>query len=70
MSDFSFTHWDVNEPSEEWNGKPEDCVSMRDTGFWNDEYCAEDRHGYMCAATQYFKNCVGKFQAFQAFRKY
>ena len=33
---------------------------MRSTGFWNDEYCVEDQHGYMCAATQYYKNCVGK----------
>ena len=58
LSDFSFTHWDVNEPSEEWNGKPEDCVSMRATGLWNDEYCAEDEHGFVCSTTQYFSNCI------------
>ena len=58
-SDFSYTKWDDGEPSEEWNGQPEDCLAIYKTGYWNDDSCNIDRHGYVCQVTQPFEKCIG-----------
>ena len=59
-SDFSYTKWDAGEPSEEWHGNPEDCLAVYKTGYWNDDSCDIDRHGYVCQVTQPFEKCIGK----------
>ncbi|XP_077323362.1 pulmonary surfactant-associated protein D-like [Lithobates pipiens] len=38
----SYTNWKQNEPNN-FEGRPENCVSMQDTGKWNDVVCASTR---------------------------
>ena len=65
QSDFSYTKWGKGEPSEEWNGKPEDCISVEPDTYWNDAYCDQttDTHdllGHVCQIPAQMSNCLGK----------
>ena len=59
-SDFSYTNWRVNEPSGEWNGVAEDCLTVDSAGTWNDDSCTIDQHGYLCQKARPLQNCASK----------
>ena len=41
-------------------GVAEDCVHLRNDGYWNDAYCADDYMGYVCQISRMYSNCVSK----------
>ena len=58
-SDFSYMKWDIGEPSFEWNGHAEDCLSVKGSGYWNDDHCDTDKHGYLCQIPRAYSGCLG-----------
>ena len=65
-SDFTYMKWDQGEPSFEWNGHAEDCLSVKGSGFWNDDHCDTDRHGYICQIPRKWSGCqdMGIYNAY------
>ena len=51
--------WDIGEPSFEWNGHAEDCLSVKGSGYWNDDHCDTDKHGYLCQIPRAYSGCLG-----------
>ena len=48
MTAFSYTNWNVGEPSDAINSTIEECVEMyRDTGLWNDVDCLQ-KNAFVC----------------------
>jgi len=62
-SEFLYTKWSKGEPSGEWQGVAEDCVHLRNDGYWNDAYCADDFMGYVCQISRMYSNCVNTAEA-------
>ena len=42
-------------------GVAEDCVHLRNDGYWNDAYCADDFMGYVCQISRMYSNCVSEY---------